>query len=458
VASSAPIVIGEERILTGWGRTMPSTAEVRSPRDADDLAKAVIDHGPRGVIARGLGRSYGDAAQNAGGVVLETVELPPRVEWLERDTIKVAAGTSLEQLMHELVPRGHFLPVSPGTRHVTIGGAIAADVHGKNHHIDGSFANHVRSLRLALASGDVIEIGPGAAQRPDLFWATTGGMGLTGVILEATITVPQIETSLLAVDTDRFDDLDAVMAAMAAGDDRYRHSVAWIDLVATGAHMGRSILYRGDFAARDALPAKRDPLSFTERTLVTAPPAPSGLLNRRTIRMFNEAYFRRAPRRRRGELQSIATFFHPLDVIAGWNRLYGARGFIQWQPVVPFGSEETVRRIVEALSSAGVASFLAVLKRFGPANPGPLSFPIPGWTLSLDMPVANAPELARLLDRLDDEVAAAGGRVYLAKDSRVRPELMPVMYPRLEEWRELRRTVDPEGVMQSDLSRRLHLG
>src|SRR5581483_4975102 len=288
---------------------------------------------------------------------------------------------------------------------------------------------------------------------------TAGGMGLTGVVLDATIAVPAIETSLVLVDTDRAPDLDSVMALMDEGDERYHYSVAWIDLMASGRSMGRSVLTRGDFAPLDALPAGRrgDPLRPPGTRLVPAPPAPNGLLNKLTVRLFNEFWFRKAPARRRDELQTIPQFWHPLDMVDRWNRLYGPRGFLPWQSVVPFGEEATLRRIVESLSNAGLPSFLAVLKRFGPGNPGPLSFPLPGWTLALDLPVAHSVELATLLDDLDREVVDAGGRIYLAKDSRLRPELLPKMYPRLDEWRAVRHAVDPGRTLQSDLARRLDL-
>ncbi|HEX2384089.1 MAG TPA: FAD-binding oxidoreductase, partial [Acidimicrobiales bacterium] len=342
---------------------------------------------------------------------------------------------------------------------VTVGGAIAADVHGKNHHVDGSFANYVRSLRLAIPNGKVLDIGPDDDQQPDLFWATAGGMGLTGVILDATVSLLRIESNRVLVDTDRVRDLDTVVGMMEDSDDRYHYSVAWIDLMATGRSMGRSVLTRGDFAPLDALAPRHrgDPLHAPSRRVVPAPPAPPGLLNKATVRAFNEFVYRRAPRHRVAEPQSIPQFFYPLDIVDRWNRLYGPHGFLQWQSVIPFGHEATLRRVVEALSSEGVPSFLAVLKRFGAANPGPLSFPLPGWTLALDLPVAHGPELAVLLDDLDQEVVEAGGRVYLAKDSRLRPELVPAMYPRIDEWRSVRRTVDPDGLLCSDLSRRLHL-
>jgi len=453
-------VSGRERrvVLSGWGRAAPSAASIERPTSPKGLV-AILERAARErrrVAARGLGRSYGDAAQCAGGIVVDCTGLDQVLELdLGRRRIRVRAGASLDALLRLLVPKGLFLPVTPGTRHVTVGGAIAADVHGKNHHRDGSFGAHVEELVLVSPTGRHVA---SRAADPELLTATLGGLGLTGIVEEATFSLVPIATSRLVVDTERARDLEDLLARMAERDDEYRYSVAWLDCLARGRHLGRGVLTRADHAAREALGVgRRDPLAYDPRTRVSVPfPAPARLLNEVSVAAFNEAWYRRAPRVRRGELQSIPRFFHPLDGVGRWNLLYGRSGFTQYQFVVPFGAEEALRRVVERLASARVPSFLAVLKRFGPSGEGHLSFPTPGWTLALDLPLGR-PGLAALLDDLDEVVAEAGGRVYLAKDGRLRPDLIASMYPRLESWRTLRRRVDPDGVLATDLARRLGL-
>ena len=443
-------------LLSGWGRTAPSLAEVVRPSGPDEVVELLgSSTGP--LIARGLGRSYGDAAQCAGGRVLDLTGLAG-IGPIDPDTgvVRVGAGTSLQDLMVAGLPAGWFVPVTPGTRQVTVGGAIAADIHGKNHHRDGSFAAHVTGLRLATAGGSV-ETGP--EEDPELFWATAGGMGLTGVITEATVRLRPVETSWMRVDTDRLDDLDALMGAMVERDATSHYSVAWLDCTVTGRHLGRGVLTVGEHARTAELDGARRPRAREvpgEPRLAVPLVPPSGLLNRLSIGAFNEFWFRKAPRHREGELQHLGAFFHPLDGVGQWNRLYGPRGFVQYQFAVGPEHGETVRRAVQLLAEGGAASFLTVLKRFGPGSPGPLSFPFPGWTLALDIPVGPS-GLPGLLDRLDELVVEAGGRVYLAKDSRLRPELLAAMYPRLPELETVRRRVDPEGRLQSDLARRLGL-
>jgi decaprenylphospho-beta-D-ribofuranose 2-oxidase len=447
---------GHDELLTGWGRTSPTRATVRSPRRIDDVVGCVTNATRRGVIARGLGRSYGDAAQNAGGDVLLCTSLDQVLALdVEKGTCDVEAGVSLDTLMRVLLPLGWFPMVVPGTRFVTIGGAIASDIHGKFRH--GSFANYVTRLQVVTPEHGAITVAPDADA--DAFWATAGGMGLTGVVTQASLQLQPVETSRMVVDTERARDLEDCMDRMLRSDDRYRYSVAWIDCLASGSSLGRSVLTRANHATLDELaPAQRATArEFAPRTLVPTPPwLPGGLLNNVSVRAFNEVWFRKSPRERRGEVQTITQFFHLLDFVSGWNRIYGPRGFVQYQFVVPYGSEPVVRDALERLSAARCASFLAVLKRFEHDSRALLGFPVRGWTLALDIPAAGG-ELTTLLDDLDQLVAAAGGRVYLTKDSRMRPELLSTMYPDLDDWRETRATLDPRGVMCSDMDRRLGL-
>ncbi|MBA3280637.1 MAG: FAD-binding oxidoreductase [Acidimicrobiia bacterium] len=449
----------EIRFLTGWANTAPTPATVEQPADLEALATSFERSPARGLVARGLGRSYGDPAQNAGGLVIDTTAVSGIHHLdLEEGLVTAEAGTSLDSLMRWLVPLGWFVPVSPGTRQVTVGGAIASDVHGKNHHQVGSWCNAVEGLTIVTPAGGRRSISP--TVEPDLFWATAGGMGLTGLILDATIRLRRIESSLLSVDTDRTPDLETTLHLMESGDHAYDYSVAWIDLMSTGARIGRSILDRGHFARLDQLDARRrrDPLRFRSGQLATYPAlAPVNLINRATVKAFNEVWYRKAPLRRRGHLQTISQFFHPLDMVGRWNRAYGRTGLLQWQCAVPLAETDDLRWVVEQLSASGRPSFLAVLKRFGPGNAGHLSFPMEGWTLALDIPASRDPELRALLDRLDERVVAAGGRIYLAKDSRMRPELVGAMYPQLDSWRKVRDAADPEGQLVSDLARRLNL-
>ncbi len=407
---------------------------------------------------RGLGRSYGDAAQNGGGQVLICADRINDVHLdVERAIVRSPAGVSLDDMIHYLVPRGFFIPVTPGTRFVTVGGAVASDIHGKNHHIDGSFGDHVESMSLLLADGSIRDVT--AETDTELFWATIGGMGLTGAILDVTFRVLRIETSRCTVSTHRCPDLDSLMDKMSTGDEDVRYSVAWSDLLARGSRLGRSVLWRGDHTLRSELSdSDGDPLAYSTKNLGSIPaivPHP-GLVNRATTAVFNEVWFRKAPQSRTGEIKSIPSFFHPLDAVGNWNRLYGPRGFLQYQFVVPFGAEDALRNIVVDIAQSGVASPLVVLKRFGAGNRGMLSFPTSGWTLTVDIP-SRAEGLPTLLRSLDERVLQAGGRHYLAKDAHMRPETLRLGYPRLEEFLAVKSRVDPNNVWTSDLARRLQL-
>lgn len=413
-----------------------------------------LEASPRGLLARGLGRSYGDAAQVSGGTVIDTTSLSGVVDFdPSAGVITALAGTSLGDLLAVTVPAGWFLPVTPGTRHVTLGGAIAADVHGKNHHRDGSFGSYVDSFQLLTSTGETLDATPGDAA----FEATVGGMGLTGIILRATIRLSPITSTWMEVQTLRAGDIETVMGALAETDLRHRYSVAWLDL--TRRSHGRGVVLAGDHAGREQLPPpQRDrPLVYRTRWGIPAPRVPGpGLVNEATVLAFNRLWYARAESNESARLEPLDRFFYPLDRLHSWNRLYGARGFLQYQFVVPPDSGKALVAVTEILARSGVPISLAVLKRMGHGSGGLLSFSMDGWTLALDMPLVGA-ELGVLLDRCDDIVSECGGRVYLAKDSRLRADPARLMYGRLDEWREIQARLDSRGLMRSDLATRLSL-
>lgn len=453
MTSSIPVT---EQSLTGWGRTCATNAQVVEPTEINQIQNLIQSAQPGTLISRGLGRAYGNPAQCENGTVIDLSRFNHIDLDVSRGTVRAGAGASLDAVLQKIVPAGFFLPVTPGTRFVTVGGAIAADVHGKNHHLEGSFANHVHEIRLIDGEGNERILSPGNPQAVDAFWATCGGMGLTGVIVEASFQLIPISTSLISVDTERHADLDSLMAAMVQGDSDYRYSVAWVDSL---HGPGRGVLTRGDHAPLEQWDeqkvSKGSPLHYDPKAMASAPSLiPGGLLNNWTVRAFNEAWFRKAPKHRQGELQAITPFFHPLDGVNNWNRIYGPRGFLQYQFVVPDSAAELVPRCLSALRKIGAPSFLTVLKRFGTSNAGPLSFPMPGWTLAADVSAA-IPGLMETLDELDQAVADAGGRLYLAKDSRQSATMFARSYPKLELWRHERDQLDPNHLFESDLSRRL---
>ncbi|NNN19090.1 MAG: FAD-binding oxidoreductase [Acidimicrobiaceae bacterium] len=431
---------------------MSSKLELPINSDWPAMLKALSSSG---VVARGLGRSYNDAAQLSGGSFIDTTIWNHVVHFDPSSGIlKVEAGASLDQIMREFADAGFFVPVTPGTRHVTIGGAIACDVHGKNHHKDGTFTDHVLAMDLATPSGIMTLT---REHEPELFNATCGGMGLTGVILNATVRMLRIESVYMKVDTIRTNNLDEVLDLMESEDHKYRYSVAWVDSLARGSSLGRAVLTRGNHADLSELEGGhlKTPLDFKPKTIFSAPDIfPSGLLNSLTIKAFNEVWYKKTPRKETGAIHHAASFFHPLDIVGNWNRIYGPRGFIQYQFVVPFGREDVLRNSLELLANNRAGSFLTVLKRFGKSNAGLISFPMEGWTLALDLPVGPA-NLAGLFDQLDEMILKAGGRVYLAKDARVSKNKIKLMYPHLDEFRKILKSVDPTRIIQSDLSRRL---
>ncbi|MCI2418691.1 FAD-binding oxidoreductase [Saccharopolyspora sp. K220] len=449
----------EYRKLTGWARTAPSRARVLRTTDTDAIAEAVRTADERGVIARGLGRSYGDVAQNAGGVVIDMTALN-RIHHIDPDNaiVDVDAGVSLDQLMRAALPHGLWVPVLPGTRQVTVGGAIANDIHGKNHHSAGSFGNHVVTMDLLTADGEIRTLTPDGPDS-ELFWATVAGIGLTGVILRAAIRMTRTESAYFIADTDRTADLDETIALFDDGsDDRYTYSSAWFDSISTGPKLGRGAFGRGSLATVDQLPPKlrADPLKFDAPQLLTLPDVfPPRLGNKLTFSAIGELYYRKTPKRGRDLIQNISGFYHMLDLIGEWSRAYGSQGFAQYQFSVPYGKEEELKRIIRKIAHSGHVSFLNVIKKMGEGNRAPLSYPHPGWMVCLDFPIVDG--LGRFCTDLDEMVLEIGGRLYTAKDSRTTAETFHKMYPRVDEFRKIRQSVDPEGIFASDMSRRLEL-
>ena len=438
--------------LHGWGGGPPATGWLLRPNGAAAVGAALEMFRTRaawtGVLARGMGRSYGDAAQLGGGLVLDTARLKGFELDDEEGTVTAGAGVTIGELLGGLVPSGWMVPVVPGTQHVSVGGATAGDIHGKNHGSAGTFGTHVAEIGLLTAAGEELSLAPG----DPLFAATLGGMGLTGVILWARIRMRPVSSPFLAVDTDRVDDLDGALAALRAPGGPHR--VAWLDLL--GPRPGRGTVTRAEH-----LPGPDVPLGSRGGATVAARATvprwwPGALLVPGAVAAFNELRFRRAPRRERGRVEPIGRHMFPLDALAAWPRLYGRSGFLQYQLVVPYGAESVLEAVIGELHRASLPSYLTVLKDFGPANDAPLSFPLAGWTVTFDLPRA-APGLGPVLDRCDDMVAQAGGRVYLSKDSRMRPDALRAMYPRLEEWRAARDRADPDGVWRSDLALRTGL-
>jgi decaprenylphospho-beta-D-ribofuranose 2-oxidase len=437
----------ELRSLSGWGGWPATTSEVVRPTDVADLAEIVANG--REHIARGLGRSYGDAAQLAGGTVVDMTALSHIDLDTDAGTVTALAGTSLGKILEHVVPRGWFLPVTPGTRHVTVGGAIAADVHGKNHHRDGSFGRHVESLELITGDGRVIEATPGG----EAFSATVGGMGLTGVITKATFRLIAIETGAMSVHTTSAPDLPTVMQALHDTDARYPYSVAWLDLCDRGR--GRGLVMGANHSSAEEVSGLGQE-AFDSVDTLTVPDWSPRMINNSTVNLFNRVWDALGRRRTGTTIESLTSYFYPLDRIGSWNRLYGRKGFLQYQFVVPHDQESVLLDIAEKLAEAPTPVALAVLKQMGDRSPGYISFPMQGWTLAVDMPLGD-PDLVRVLDECDLKVANGGGRVYLAKDSRLRPALAEEMYPNISTWRAARARLDPEGRLRSNLSQRLDL-
>ena len=458
--------------LAGWGRTAWSTAQVLSTPDIETIAAAVrqaagarASGSGRGVLARGLGRSYGDVAQNGGGLVVDMTALD-RIHDIDPDnaTVTVDAGVSLDTLMKAALPYGLWVSALPGTRQVTIGGAIGNDVHGKNHHSAGSFGDHVVSMDLLVADGRVLTITPeGSPDDPDasLFWATIGGVGLTGIIVRATLSMTRTETAYFLADGVVTKSLDETIAVHSDGSEsRYDYSSAWFDAISGPPKLGRAAVSRGNLATLAELKEyapklAADPLNFTGKTFLTLPDVfPTGLANKLTFSALGEVWYAKSGSYSR-KVQSLTGFYHPLDMFGEWNRAYGSHGFLQYQFVVPPEAIDPFKALLADIAASGHYSFLNVFKLFGEGNRAPLSYPMAGWNVCVDFPIKAG--LSDFLTGLDRRITSFGGRLYTSKDSRATAETFHAMYPRIDEWIATRRAIDPTGVFASDMARRLEL-
>ena len=435
--------------LAGWGLQPRVDCDVYRPGSPADLAALLHDaHGRHTLISRGLGRSYGDPATNADHAVALHTGMNRFLAFDDETGVVTAeAGVSFADLIDALLPRGWFPAVTPGTKFVTLGGAVAADVHGKNHHRDGSFNTCLIAFDLMTPVGETLTCS--RDENADVFWATLGGMGLTGFILTVTLKMLRVTSSRIDVASTRVGSLDAMLEHFAATDDDHRYSVAWIDCLARGAKLGRGVVMQGAHAegngTTDLRPDKRRAKSVPFHF-------PRQALNALTVKAFNTAYY--AKHGSGTHTEGFDPYFYPLDAVHHWNRVYGRRGFVQYQPVFPEADGAAgVRAVIQKLVDAKRSSFLAVLKRMGGQEVGPLGFPMAGLTLAVDMP--RGPGLDVFLHELDAVVLDHGGRVYLAKDAAMTAETFAAMYPRLDAFRAVQRRLDPDGLMSSTQARRL---
>ena len=429
------------KAVSSWGRLSAEPHHVFSARDLPALQQA-LRHSSNPGLAHGMGRSYGDACLNPGGTLWLTGGLDHFIAFNEDNGRLVCeAGVLLRDIQRLAVPRGWMLPVTPGTQLVTVGGAIANDVHGKNHHVLGSFGDHVLRLTLLRTNGETIECGP--HERSDWFAATVGGVGLTGIITQAELQLRRTPGPWLDTETLAYANLDEFFQLADASEAHWEHTVSWIDCISGGG--GRGVFMRGN----PIVTAPRPLPTAQQRTMPLV--SPVSLVNRLSLRPFNMAYYHLKKWRAGRAITHYEAFFYPLDNLLEWNRMYGPRGFFQYQSVVPRANgHDAIQAMLREIARSGDGSFLAVLKTFGNRQPvGMLSFAQPGVTLALDFPNHGA-RTHRLFERLDAIVREAQGRIYLAKDARMPRELFEAGYPRLPEFLPYR---DP-GI-SSGLSRRL---
>ena len=429
--------------ISGWGNYPRQESKCMKPSTAALLRAAVNREGS--LIARGMGRSYGDSAN--AHKVLTTSYCNHFIDFDEHTgKLTAEAGITLREILTVIVPKGWFLPVTPGTSYVTLGGALASDVHGKNHHSSGTFGQHVKSISMVLGTGEVVTASED--ENPDLFHATCGGMGLTGVILSATIQLITIRSSLINQKTIKADCIETACEAFEENINA-TYSVAWIDCLAKGKSLGRSVLMLGEHAEEGGLEVDiKDPVSVPFNT-------PSALLNSITMKTFNGAYWHKA-KHNRTQIVPLMPYFYPLDAIGNWNKLYGKSGFLQFQCVIPKENGiANMRKLLTEITESGEGSFLAVLKQFGKVNDNLLSFPTEGYTLALDFKLNES--TMQTVSRLEAMTLDMGGRLYLTKDAVMQESTFKATYPNWEKFEAVREKYGATGKFSSAQSKRLGL-
>jgi decaprenylphospho-beta-D-ribofuranose 2-oxidase len=437
--------------IANWGNFPVVETDETSFAFREELLELIFKK--ESFIPRGNGRCYGDAS--LAGTTISTLKFDKILSFDQSSGVfECQSGITLDRILEVIVPAAWFLPVTPGTKFITVGGAVASDVHGKNHHIDGSFSNHILEMDIVLSTGNTMTCSP--ENNSDLFEATCGGMGLTGVISRIKFRLKKIETSFIRQKQIRAGNLDELITLF----DEYKgytYSVAWIDCLKTGPHFGRSILMLGEHAGLQELneKQKRDPLQVPHKKQINFPfSLPSWVLNTFSVRAFNFLYYAKNTKREINRVTTYEPFFYPLDAILHWNRGYGKNGFIQYQFVLPLEGKNGLVEILKTISSRGLGSFLAVLKIFGKQE-SIISFPREGYTLALDFPVRAG--LFEFLDELDQIVLRYGGRLYMSKDARMKPEVLQLGYPDLHKFKDIVRKYNPEGKIRSIQSDRLFL-
>ena len=434
--------------LSNWGNYPVLDCDESSFTQEEQLTQYVNSHDH--IIARGNGRCYGDAS--LGEHSISTLRYDKVLHFdTENGIFECQAGITLDQVLAIIVPRGWFLPVTPGTKFITIGGAVASDVHGKNHHAEGSFSNHVISMDVLTGVG-FMSCSP--ENNPDLFWATCGGMGLTGIITKVRFRLKKIETAYIRQKQIKAENLDEIIRLFDEYKD-YTYSMAWIDCLKKGKNFGRSILIVGEHATKEELSGKQSaaPLLLPGKLKLTVPfNLPSFILNNFTVKAFNMLYYAKNYKKEMNGVVPYEPFFYPLDAIHHWNRGYGKQGFVQYQFVLPIDRKEGLAAIMRRISDKGWGSFLAVLKVFGRQD-DLISFPMEGYTLALDFPVRKG--LFPFLDELDALVLEYGGKLYLSKDARMQQEVFWKSYPNAERFANIVNTYNPVSKFRSVQSDRL---